>query len=145
MLDETNSLHNSSPWRFIYFVTKGFVSSSPKPGVSKLFSPRATYRKIYEGLGHSLEVYCLISSVISWKSQSNVGQLFLILENALRRKLLTALQRVLFILLAAHSLKQKLQIAYNRTYEGYMSRLLCKFVIGLFSYQLRFVRTCFQL
>ena len=25
------------------------------PGVSKAFSPRATYRRIYEGLGHSLE------------------------------------------------------------------------------------------
>ena len=31
------------------------------PRVSKLYSLRATYRKTYEGLGPSLEVYCLIS------------------------------------------------------------------------------------
>jgi len=45
----------------------------------------------------------------------------------------TALCRVSFILLAAHSLKREAQIAYKkRKYEGYISRLLCKCVIGLF-------------
>ena len=72
----------------------------------------------------------------------------MILENALRNTTasITALQRVSFILLAAHSLKQKLQIAFNkRKYEGSISSLLSTFVIGLFSYHLRFVRKCFQL
>jgi len=49
----------------------------------------------------------------------------LILENAVSKKQLTALQRVSFISLAAHSLKQKPQIDYNkRKYEGFVSRLL---------------------
>ena len=66
-----------------------------RSGGSKLFSPRATYRKIYEGLGHSLEVYCLISSVISQLNQSDVGTWCL-------------------WVLAAHRFKQKLQIDYNK-------------------------------
>ena len=35
-----------------------------RSGGVQTFSPRATYRKLYGGLGHSLEVYCLINSVI---------------------------------------------------------------------------------
>jgi len=55
------SLHPSLKKEIIQ--TVHFTVSNP--GVSTLLSPRATYRKIDEGLGHSLEVYCLISSVLS--------------------------------------------------------------------------------
>ena len=36
-------------------------TDSSKPGVSKLISQRATYRKIFEVLGHSLEVRYIAS------------------------------------------------------------------------------------
>ena len=47
------------------FLVQPAVNGGFKSGVSKLFSPRATYRKIYEGLCHSLEVYLILSYKIA--------------------------------------------------------------------------------